>query len=93
MTVQLDKNILFSTFGVSSFEQLDSSAQTMAPSMIEYYLSDISSNLENQSTYINKSNIQQTIYLDEYSIYLDYNDEIYMEFEQSSQELETQSLW
>lgn len=94
MTVQLDKHLLFSTFGVDSFNELESYTQSMAPSMIEYYLNDLASSSDNQSSYINKSNIQQTIYLDEYSLYVDYGDDIYLEFaENSNDEYETGSLW
>ncbi|MGB3752093.1 MAG: hypothetical protein WA945_11060, partial [Arcobacteraceae bacterium] len=79
MTIQLDSNLLFSTFKVSCFTQLEQEIQSIAPSMVEYYLHDLSSST-NESVYINKSNIQQTIFLDEYSLYLDYGDSIYLEF-------------
>ncbi len=92
MVIQLDKNQLFSTFDVSSFEQLQANTQSMAPSMVEYYLSDLSSQSDTQS-YINKSNIQNSILLDEYSIYYDYNNDIYLEFVQKEDAYETESLW
>ena len=92
MIIQLDKTLLFTTFAVESFEQLNLNTQIMAPSMIEYYLSDLASS-DNQSSYINKSNIQQTIYLDEYLLYLDYNEDVYMEFVQKEDQYETESLW
>ena len=72
--------------------QLNIHTQVMAPSMIEYYLSDLASN-DNQLSYINKSNIQQTIFLDDYLLYLDYNEDIYMEFVQKNEEYKTESLW
>ena len=92
MIIKLDKTLLFTTFSVESFEQLNLNTQAMAPSMIEYYLSDLASN-DDQSSYINKSNIQQTIFLDEYLLYLDYNEDIYMEFIQKEDQYETESLW
>lgn len=64
----------------------------MAPSMVEYYLSDLSLSSDN-NTYINRSNIQQTISLDEYSLYLDYSEDIYMEFIKKEDQYETDSLW
>ena len=92
MTIQLDKDLLYSTFNVSSFNQLDAHIQTLAPSMVEYYLSDLASNADD-STYINKSNVETSIYLDEYTLYCDYSDDIYLEFVQKEDELETESLW
>jgi len=92
LTIQLDSNLLFSTFKVTSFTQLEQEIQSIAPSMVEYYLNDLSSST-NESVYINKSNIQQTIFLDEYSLYLDYCDSIYLEFIEKEDEYDTQSLW
>jgi len=92
LTIQLDKELLYSTFSVSNFEQLQTNTQTMAPSMVEYYLSDLSSSTDGQS-YINKSNIQNSILLDEYSLYVDYNDDIYLEFIEKEDSYTTESLW
>ena len=93
MIIQLEKESLFSTFNVEDFYGLDSCTQIMAPSMVEYYLSDLASSSDFTESYINKSNIQQTIFLEEYSLYLDYNDDIYLEFTQKDDDYETQSLW
>lgn len=92
MIIQLDQNSLFSTFNVTCFQELEEGIQSIAPSMVEYHLSDLSST-DTESIYINKSNIQQTIYLDQYSIYLDYEDSIYLEFIEKDDEYETESLW
>ncbi len=92
MTIQLDKNLVYSTFNVENFEQLESMAQSMAPSMVEYFLSDLASTSEEPS-YINKSNIQNTITLDEYSIYFDYENKIYLEFIEKEDSYETSTLW
>lgn len=92
MIVILDKNLVYSTFDVEMFDQIDVSIQTMAPSMIDYYLCDLASNSK-ESSYINKSDIQNTIYLNEYMLYLDYSDNIYLEFTKKNDEYETESLW
>jgi hypothetical protein len=65
----------------------------MAPSMVEYYLSDLASSSQDNNTYMNKSNIQQTLNLDEYALYIDYNDEVYLEFTEDQSEYTTESLW
>ena len=92
MIIELDTNLLFSTFQVSSFQELEEGIQSLAPSMVEYHLDDLSSS-ETQSIYVNRSNIQQTIYLDQYSLYLDYGDSIYLEYTQKEDSYETESLW
>lgn len=65
----------------------------MAPSMVEYYLSDLSNN--NNDAYLNKRNIQDTINIGEYFLYLDYDDEVFLEIDDaiSNKEFETNSLW
>ena len=93
MIIKLDKDLVYSTFNVGTFEQIELVTQTMAPSMIEYYLSDLASNSEEESSYINKSDIQNTIYLDEYMLYVDYSDNIYLEFTEKNDDYDTESLW
>ncbi len=92
MIIQLDTDILLQIFKVSCFEQLEQATQDIAPSMVEYYLNDLSSSIS-ESSYVNKANIQKTIYLDQYSLYLDYSDTIYLEVMEKNDGYETQSLW
>ena len=92
MTILLDKTNLFSTFSVNAFEELESSFNTISPSMAEYYLSDLAA-LSTEQLHLNKSSIQKSLNLDSYSLYLDYSDNIYLEFMQNTEELETSSLW
>lgn len=92
MVLLLNKVSLFSTFGVDSFESLDFSISSMAPSMVEYYLSDLSSG--NDDTYLNKRNVQSIINIGDYSLFLDYNDDIYLEIQDVVEDdYETGSLW
>lgn len=64
----------------------------MAPSMCEYYLNDLTT-LSEENSYLNRSNIQQTIYTDMYNIHLDYNFNIYIETLINDNQYETESLW
>lgn len=93
MTLLLNKTSLFSTFSVENFDSLDDSINNMAPSMAEYYLSDLSNG--NDEAYLNKRNIQNSISIGEYSLHLDYDEEIYLEIDDTntSDEFETGSLW
>ncbi len=92
MVLILNKTSLYSTFGVEDFISLDVVINNMAPSMVEYYLSDLSNG--NDDIYLNKRNIQSTINIGEYSLYLDYDDEVYIEIEDNVEdEYGTGSLW
>lgn len=92
MILLLNKSSLYSTFGVNDFNSLEQNINNMSPSMVEYYLSDLSQG--NDDAYLNKRNIQNSIGFGDYSIYLDYDDEIYLEIENSdTEDFETGSLW
>ncbi len=94
MTILLDKDLFLSTFGLTNFEEIDSKLQSMAPSMMEYYLSDLSSSCIEDKCYLDNNKIQFTYYLDEYLIYIDYDENIYLEFKENrDDEYETGSLW
>ncbi|WP_419766767.1 hypothetical protein [Arcobacter sp.] len=91
MTLLLNKISLYSTFGVDDFNSLDKAINNMAPSMVEYYLSDLSDGFEN--VYLNKRNIQNSLIIGDFAIYLDYADEVYLEIDDKKEDLETSSLW
>jgi hypothetical protein len=91
MITQLNKQSVFSTFDVDDFTALEDAISSMAPSMVEYYLSDLCSS--NESLYFNKKEVESSINIGEYQIYLDYNENLYLEVKQSQESLETESLW
>ena len=92
MVLLLNKTSLYSTFGVEDFNYLENAISSMAPSMVEYYLSDLSNG--NEDTYLNRRNIQNSLSVGDFSLYLDYDDEIYLEIDDiKEEELETGSLW
>ncbi|RXJ60213.1 hypothetical protein [Candidatus Marinarcus aquaticus] len=91
MITQINKALLFSTFNVDNFHALEDVMASMAPSMVEYYLSDLC--CDTQDVYLNKREIENSISIGEYSIYMDYNEDIYLEMDSSSCEFETGSLW
>lgn len=90
MVVKLDKRFLLDTFGVGDFDALAFSITSMAPSLAEYYLSSVCSNCED--SFINKRNIANSIYCGQYSILIDYSDDVFLEYE-SSDSYEEQSLF
>ena len=92
MVLLLNKTLLYSTFEVDNFDSLDNAINSMAPSMVEYYLSDLSNG--NEDAYLNKRNIQNSLCIGDYSLYIDYNEEIFLEIEDTkAEDLETGSLW
>ena len=92
MIILLDKQNVYSTFSVKNFSQLELSINNISPSMVEYYLSDLCSS-QDEEIHLNKSNIEKSLYLDTYSLYLDYSDNIYLEITQTQDELESDTLW
>ena len=92
MTILLNKNSLYNTFGVENFNSLENAVNGMAPSMVEYYLSDLSQYSED--TYLNKREIEQTVSIGDYNLYIDYSDNVYLEFtNEYSNDSDTGSFW
>ncbi|WP_419769774.1 MAG: hypothetical protein ACNI3C_10615 [Candidatus Marinarcus sp.] len=91
MITKLNKTLLFSTFNVENFSSLEDAINGMAPSMVEYYLSDMSTSCDD--LYLNKKEVENFITVGEYTLYTDYNEDIYLEIEVSYDEFETGSLW
>lgn len=91
MITLLNKHSVFNTFGVDTFDSLEVAISSMAPSMVEYYLSDLSE--YNEEFYLNKRNVEKAIHIGEYSLYYDYDQNISLEVEISEEIEETGSLW
>ncbi len=89
MIIQVDKDSLFNTFGVKNFKLLHSAIDNMAPSLVEYYLSSFTSDDE---LYFNKRDIEESISIGDYNLYIDYTKNIYLELNSTTEEI-TQSFW
>ncbi|AXX89785.1 hypothetical protein CKA55_11095 [Arcobacter suis] len=89
MITQVNKDSLFNIFGVKNFELLHSAIDNMAPSLVEYYLSSLTSDDE---LYFNKRDIEESIFIGDYSLYIDYSKNIYLELNSTTEEI-TQSFW
>ncbi len=89
----LDNQLFCNTFDIESFEQVATKIDTMAPSVVEYYLSDLAATVDSQAS-LNYSQIQYKVDFQEYSLLLDYDENIYLEFVQNSEDdYETGALW
>ena len=89
MITQVDKDTLFNIFGVKNFELLHSAIDNMAPSLVEYYLSSFTNDDE---LYFNKRDIEESISIGDYNLYIDYTKNIYLELNSTTEEI-TQSFW
>ena len=90
MITQINKDSLFNMFGVNDFNLLESALDNMAPSLVEYYLSSLTSDDE---LYFNKRDIEESISIGDYNLYIDYSKNIYLELNSTNQETITQSFW
>lgn len=89
--ILLDKEQLYNTFRADSFFNLSSIMECSAPSLVEYYLSD----LENYGveSYLNKRDIENSISFGDFNIYIDYSQNVYLEHLQSDSSETTNSFW
>lgn len=92
MITLLNKLSLYNTFGVDNFNSIEGAINNMAPSMVEYYLSDLSE--DSEDIYLNKREIENSLFIGDYSLYIDYNDNIYLELDNNqTTNYETASFW
>jgi len=91
MVFFVDKSSILNLFGVENFSSLKSVVDNMSPSLVEYYLASFCSN--NDIVYFNKKDIENSIFVGKYNIYLDYNENMYLEVTQLNLDNVTKSLW
>ena len=89
MIIQVNKDSLYNMFGVDNFNLLENALDNMAPSLVEYYLSSFTSDDE---LYFNKRDIEESISIGDYNLYIDYTKNIYLELNSTTEEI-TQSFW
>ncbi|AXX84870.1 hypothetical protein [Aliarcobacter skirrowii] len=78
MIKQIEKNDLFSIFNIENFLHLETIIDNFSPSLTEYHLETFFSNSEIES-FLNKRNIQNSLNIGSFSLYLDYDENIYLE--------------
>lgn len=92
MITQINKDSLFNMFGVNDFNLLEGALDNMAPSLVEYYLSSLTTS--DDELYFNKRDIEESISIGDYNLYIDYSKNIYLEINSTDQEtIITQSFW
>jgi hypothetical protein len=87
----VDKDNLFRIFNIDNLSLLSQAIDSTAPSMVDYYLFDLIKGLE--PTSLNKFNVETTINIDSFTVYNDYDSNIYIEVLNSNDEFETKSFW
>jgi hypothetical protein len=91
--VYLDSNKeLFTLLNISSFDKIQGAINNIAPSLLEYHLEQLIQNIQS-NIILNRHNIQDTINLDIYTIYIDYSDNLYIEVQIIEDDYITESLW
>ena len=91
--IYLDNNKeLFTLLNITSFDNIQGAINNIAPSLLEYHLEQLIDNIEN-NIILNKHNVQDTINLDKYTLYIDYSDNLYIEVQIIEDEYATASLW
>ena len=89
----LNKHSLYHTFNVKNFNYLEEAINSMAPSMVEYYLKDLCED-NDDNIYLNRKDIENTLVIGEYSLYIDYSENIYLEIDNDVlNNQETTSFW
>lgn len=91
MLVLVDKSSILNFFGVDNFCGLEGVLDTMSPSLAEYYLSSFL-NSEDLS-YFNKKDVETSLDIGDYILYLDYNKNIFLETNDIKEDTQTLSLW
>lgn len=92
MIVSIDKGSFLNIFGAESFLSLENQLNSMAPSLVEYQLFDLISNINDKICFFNRRDIQSSFSIGDYSLYLDYNENIYLENSINTTD-NTPSLW
>jgi hypothetical protein len=86
---------LLSEFRLTSLEMLESHLNSIAPSICEYHFENISLYSQTQ-TYLNKNQIEKELFFGDYKLYIDYEENIYLEkddsYDDSTQD-DTLQLW
>ncbi len=89
MIIQVNKDSLYNMFGVDDFNLLEDALDNMAPSLVEYYLSSLANN---DDSYFNKRDIEESISIGDYNLYIDYSKNIYLELNNIIED-STQTFW
>ncbi|MBU0925740.1 hypothetical protein KKG81_12695 [bacterium] len=90
MITLVNKDSLYNVFGVKTFSLLEGAIDTMAPSLVEYYLSSLCEYAD--ESYFNKKDVEESVSIGEYNLYIDYDQNIYLEVN-STNDNHTQGFW
>ena len=91
MITLVNKDSLYNIFGVQDFDLLEGAIDNMAPSLVEYYLSSFCDSADEM--YFNKRDVEKSISIGDYNLYIDYSKNIYIEVFLTNSDDFTQTLW
>lgn len=92
MTVRIETWAILAPFSARNFQELLENISKTPPSIVEYYLNDLLNSSQNVD-FINKRNVRETIYIEDFQIYFCYDDEFYLYREKSFDEFYEDSFF
>lgn len=92
MIISIDKEHIYNLFGAADFASLEMAIDIMAPSLLDYHFSDFFKYGE-EILFFNKREIENSFNLGNYSLYLDYNENLFLEIDDLEVDDSTSSFW
>lgn len=74
----IEKNEIFSLFKIDNFFNLEKIIDDFSPSLAEYHLENFFSNSD-EECFLNRKEIQNSFNIGDFALYLDYDENIYLE--------------
>ena len=91
MFIAVDKNSILNLFKVDTFSELESVLELMSPSLVEYHLMSFLNG--GNTSYFDKKDVETSLYFGEYSLYIDYNKNIFIELNKTEENSQTLTFW
>ncbi|QEZ89168.1 hypothetical protein [Aliarcobacter cibarius] len=92
MIVCVNKESIYSLFGVDDFVSLETALDNIAPSLLDYHFKDFCDNSEEVS-FFNKREVENSFSQGSYTLFLDYNENLFLEIDDLEVDDSTSSFW
>ncbi|QKF73305.1 hypothetical protein AFAEC_1140 [Aliarcobacter faecis] len=92
MVFSLDKESIYNLFGADDFFSLESIIDNIAPSLLDYHFSNFCNNAQ-EVEFFNKREVENSFYSGIYSLFLDYNQNLFLEVDDVKEDDSTSSFW
>ncbi|WP_198304484.1 hypothetical protein [Arcobacter vandammei] len=92
MVISLDKEYVYNLFGANDFCSLESIIDNIAPSLLDYHISDFCNNFE-EILFFNKKDVENSFSYGNYNLFMDYNQNLFLEVDSTKVDDSTSSFW